>query len=75
MAALRVLPYAGPFDTVKTEDPVIRRALPVRLFCTHFVRGWHIRVDHRTGTGSFADKFEGTVCCACGAILRERQML
>lgn len=70
---MSLLPKHSTFDTVRTGAPVVRRNWFVRtLTCPHEHSTHFVHIDHRAGPGSFADNFEGIVCCRCGHVLAKQ---
>ncbi len=45
-----------------------------RLICIHEELVEYLRIDHRSGTGSDTDYYEGKVCSSCGRILEENRL-
>jgi hypothetical protein len=70
------LPKNSLMDSVTIDTKIVNyKGFIGRLLCEHTDLTTYTRTDHRAGPGSFADVFEGVVCCDCGKIVQEEQTL
>ena len=73
----KFLPYNSLFDKIYYKSTGKKFLFDRRLFskCKHNSLAYYIRIDYRSGPGSFADNFCGIACEKCGYIMEENKVL